>query len=169
MPKIVKIKLISRHHNDSLASHVGIDKTRELIAQKYYWLTFCRNIEAYIRGCNICLASKAIRHKPYNNLQSLLVHTHWWKDLLIDFVTGLPVSTNWKDDTYNLILVIIDQLMKIIYYELVKITIDISGLAKIIVDVVIWYHGLPNSIVSDQSSVCISKFWSSLCYFFRIK
>ncbi len=32
VPEIVKTELISRHHDDPLAGHFGIDKTRELIA-----------------------------------------------------------------------------------------------------------------------------------------
>ncbi len=35
----------------------------------------------------------------------------------MDFVTGLPVSTNWKGDTYDSILVIVDRLTKMVYYE----------------------------------------------------
>ena len=32
MPEAIWTKLISRHHDDPLASHFGIDKTQELIA-----------------------------------------------------------------------------------------------------------------------------------------
>ncbi len=94
MPEIVRTKLISRHHNDPLASHFGINKTRELIARKYYMSTLHRDVEAYVIGCDVCLASKSVRHKPYGDLQSLSVPTHCWKDLFMDFVTGLPVSIN---------------------------------------------------------------------------
>ncbi len=87
----------------------------------------------------------------------------------MDFVTRLLISTNWKVDTYDLILVIVDWLTKMIYYEPVKVTIDAPGLAEIILDVVVRHHGLPDSIVSDRDSVFTSKFWSSLCYFFGIK
>ncbi len=76
MSEIVRTKLISRHHNDPLAGHFGIDKTRELIAQKYYWPTLRRDVEAYVIGCDVCLASKAVRYKPYSDLQSLPVPTH---------------------------------------------------------------------------------------------
>lgn len=76
----------------------------------------------------------------------------------MDFITGLSVFTNRKGDTYDLILVIIDQLIKIVYYELVKITIDALGLAKVILNVIVWHHGLPDSIISDQGSVFTSKF-----------
>ena len=44
-----------------------------------------------MKGCDICLALKAVQHKPYGDLQSLPVPTYRWKDLLIDFVMSLPV------------------------------------------------------------------------------
>ena len=53
-----------------------------------------RDIEDYVKGCNICLALKAIRHKLYSDLQSLPVPTYRWKDLLIDYITGLPILTD---------------------------------------------------------------------------
>lgn len=43
-------------------------------------------------------------------------------------------------------------------YELVKVIIDILGLAKVIIDVVIRYHNLFKSIVSNCGSVFNSKF-----------
>ena len=36
IPKIIQTELISRHHNNQLAGHFGINKTRELIGWKYY-------------------------------------------------------------------------------------------------------------------------------------
>ena len=82
---------------------------------------------------------------------------------------GLPISTDWKIESYDFILVIVDRLTKMVHYEPVKVTINAPGLAEVILDVVVWYHGLPNSIVSDRGSLFTSKFWSSLCYFFGIK
>ena len=97
------------------------------------------------------------------------VLTHQWKNLLIDFVSGLPVSINWKKDSYNFILVIVDQFTKMIYYKLVKITLNALGLAKVIIDVVVRHHGLPDSIVTNKSSFFTPKFWLLLCYFLGIK
>ncbi len=66
----------------------------------------------------------------------------------IDFVTGQPVSTNWKGEIYDSILVIVDKFTKMVYYELVKVTIDAPCLAEVIIEAVVWHHGLPNPIVS---------------------
>ena len=109
--------MISGYHNDSLAGHFGIDKTRELVARKYYWETLRHNIEVYVRGCDVCLASQAVKHKPYGNLQQLPVRTYCWKDLSMDFVTGLPQSTDWRGDGYDSILVIVNWLTKMIHFE----------------------------------------------------
>ena len=150
--------MISRHYNDPLAGRFGIDKTRELVGRKYYWLSLRKDVKNYIRGCDVCLALKTVRHKPYGDLQSLPIPTHRWKNLLMNFVTGLPLSANWKSNNYDSILVIVDRLTKMIYYEPVKVTIDVPGLAEVIINVVIWHHGLPDSIISDREAIFTSKF-----------
>ena len=55
------------------------------------------------------------------------------------------------------------------HYEPAKVTIDAPGLAEVIIDVVVRYHGLPDSIISDRGAIFTFKFWSSLCYFLSIK
>ena len=169
VPETIHYEVISRHHDDPLIGHFGIDKTRELVGRKYYWPSLRGDVESYVQGCNICLASKAVRHKPYGDMQSLPIPTYQWKDLSIDFVTGLPLSADWKGDSYDSILVIVDRLTKMVYYEPVKVTIDALGLAKVILNVVVCYHGLPNSIVTNVSSLFTSNFWSLLYYFLSIK
>ena len=85
------------------------------------------------------------------------------------FVKRLPISTDWKSNSYDSILVIIDRLMKMVHYKLVKVTIDTSGLAEVIPDNVIHYHGLPDSIVTYRGSFFISKFWLLLYYLLGVK
>lgn len=62
-----------------------------------------------------------------------------------------------KRDIYDTILVIVNWLIKMIYYESVKTSIDTIGPAKIIIDVVIRHYELFISIVSDQNSLFTSK------------
>ncbi len=76
VPKVIRSKLISRHYNDSLAGHFGIEKTCKLIARKYYWSTLRWNIEAYVKRCDVYLAAKAVCHKPYGDLQLLPIPTY---------------------------------------------------------------------------------------------
>ena len=154
--EIIRIELISRHHDNPLVGHFGIKKTCKLVAWKYYWPTLCHDINNYVKGCNLLLALKIIQHKQYG-------------DLLMDFVTDLPISTDWKRDSYDSILVIVDWLIKIVNYKLVKLTINAPVFVKVIIDVIVRHHGLPDSIVTDWKLLFISKFWSLLCYFLGIK
>ena len=87
----------------------------------------------------------------------------------MNYVTGLPVSINWKRENYNSILVIVDRLTKMVHYKPVKITLNAPELAKVIIDVVVRHHGLLNLIFTNQGSLFTSKFWLSLCYFLGIK
>ena len=74
--EVICFEVIICHHNDLLVAHFGIDKTRKLVGRKYYWPSLRKNVEAYMKGCDICLTSKAVKHKPYRDLQSLPVPTH---------------------------------------------------------------------------------------------
>ena len=76
---------------------------------------------------------------------------------------------DWKGDNYDSILVIVDWLTKMVYYKLVKVTINTLGLAKIIINVVMRHYGLSNLIVNNQESLFTSKFWLLLYYFLGIK
>ena len=76
----------------------------------------------------------------------------------MDFVTGLPVSIDWKGDSYNSILVIVNRLTKMVHYAPVKITLDAPRLAEVIIDVVIRHHGLSDSIVTNRGFLFTSKF-----------
>ena len=115
VPAIIRSKMISCHHNDLLAGHFGIDKKRELVGRKNYWLSLKRHVKSYVRECDVCLTLKAVCYKPYGDLQSLLVPIYWWKYLSMDFVTSLLLFVDWKDNSYDSILVIVNWLTKMVH------------------------------------------------------
>lgn len=57
---------------------------------------------------------------------------------------GLLIFTNYKDGIYDSILVIIDWLTRMVYFELLKMTINVLYLATVILDMTIQYHNLSN-------------------------
>lgn len=67
----------------------------------------------------------------------MLIPIYNEKILLINFVTSFSFSINLKGEIYNLILVIVDQLIKMIYYKLINIIINAPRLAKVILDIII--------------------------------
>lgn len=128
------------------SSSAGTTTIHQLgISASIYWPSLRKDVEAYVKGCDVCLALKVVWHKPYGDLQALPVPTH-----------------RWKDESYDSILVIIDRLTKMMHYKLIKITIGAPGLSEVILNMAVRHHGLPNSIVTDRGSLFTSKFWSSL-------
>ena len=87
----------------------------------------------------------------------------------MDFVTGLLILVDWKEDNYDSILVIVNRLTKMVNYKPIKMTIDAPGLAEVIINIIAWHHRLLDSFVTNKNSVFTYKFWSSLCYFVGIK
>ncbi len=81
----------------------------------------------------------------------------------------LPNLSQLEGDSYDSILVIVDRFTKMIHCILVKVTIDIPSQAKVIMNGVVCHHRVLESIVTDQSSLLASKFWSLLGYFLGIK
>lgn len=55
----------------------------------------------------------------------------------MDFIIDLLISTDWKGDSYNSILVIINRLTKVIHYKPVQVMIDIANLVKVIIKVMV--------------------------------
>lgn len=58
----------------------------------------------------------------------------------MDLVTILPVFTNLKNERNDLNFVSVEELMKILYYELVENTINAFILALDNIDMIVQYH-----------------------------
>ena len=54
--KLFEQSSLAGHHNNFLMDYFNIDKTKKLIGKKYYWSSFKKDFEAYIKGCNVYLA-----------------------------------------------------------------------------------------------------------------
>lgn len=84
-------------------------------------------------------------------------------------MTNLLILKDLKKDSYNLILFIIDKIIKIVHYKLNKNIIDVVELIKVIINLVIRYYGLSNSIIYDESMLFILKFLLFLYYSLNMK
>ena len=56
----------------------------------------CYNMKNNIKECNICLASKIVEYKLYNNLQYLFIFIDYYKDLIMNFNPSLSIKTDFK-------------------------------------------------------------------------
>ena len=123
-----------------------------------------KDIDRFVRNCNVCRRTKAIRHAPYGVLCPLSVLDRPWQHISVDFVTGLPPSKQ-----FDAICVVVDQLTKQRHLIPCKTTITAEELAQLFCDWVFHYHGLPKSIVSDRGPQFASRFWKHLCHSLKIE
>lgn len=93
----------------------------------------------YVEACDTCPRIKTPQHKPYGLLKPLDIPNRPWKSISMDFIVKLPLSHG-----YDSILVVCDCFTR--YF-------DAPGLAHLFFDHIFCYHGLPNSIISDQGSL----------------
>lgn len=73
-----------------------------------------------------------------------------------------------KSDSYDSILVVVNRLIKMVHYELVKVTINIFSLLEVIVNMIVHHHRVPESIIINRGWLFTSKFWFLLRYFLEI-
>lgn len=130
-------KIISYSHNDLLVGYLKIKETRKLVARKYFTSIFYQDVKAYEKGSNVYLAFKIVCHKPYKDFQLFAVPIYYQKNLSIDLIMDFLFLINQKNDKYDLILVIIDYLINMLHYKLVKTTNDIIKLVEVIIDIII--------------------------------
>lgn len=71
---------------------------------------------------------------------------------------NLLILANWKNNSYNSILVIVNWLTKIVTYKPLNITINTAGLARVIINVIVYHYCVFQSIVMDQGLLFPLKF-----------
>lgn len=87
----------------------------------------------------------------------------------MDFMIALLISKSWKKNNNDFIIVLINKLTKIINKKLIKTTINIIQLKKIIIDIGWKDYNFYNSIIMTKYALFMLKFQLSLCYFLGIK
>ena len=174
----MRMNTLIQNHNDSLVDHFEIKKTFELFHWKYYWFNLNKKnaffdmkqlIREYYELCVVCKRSKTSKHKSYENFQFLFISEFRWTNLTINFVIKFSTNHNWNEVVYDFILVVINRFTKIIHYVLITKTIFAKNLTKIFMKEIIKLHNIFTSIITDQNTIFISKFYFILIYCLKIK
>ena len=76
----------------------------------------------------------------------------------MEFVSGLPLTQRKHDSVW----VIVDRLTKSAYFIPVRIDYSMDRLARLYVDEIVRFHGVPLSIVSNRDPRLTSRFWKEL-------
>ena len=114
-------------------------------------------MKEFVLSCDVCSRSKTSRHRPYGVLRPLAIPRRPWPSVSMDFITDLPPS-----NSFDCIFVVVDRLTKMAHFDPCNKTSSSEDTARLFLDNVYRYHGLPDDIVSDRGTQFVSKFWRSL-------
>lgn len=140
-----------------MGGHSGVAATTQRLSSIFFWKGMRRHIRAYIRDCDICLRNKTETVASPGLLQPLPIPEYAFKDISMDFISGLPRSEG-KDT----ILVIVDRLTKYGHFVALSHPYTAPQVAHLFLDHVLKLHGMPSSIVTDWDPLFLSSFWKEL-------
>ena len=114
-------------------------------------------IRNFFTECDLCQCNKGETVKSRGTLQAIPIPPAIWKDISVDFITGLPKSEN-----KSVIMVVVDLLSKYAHFCSLQNPFAASTMAQIFMDQVFKLHGMPHSIVSDRDPTFTRNFWQEL-------
>jgi hypothetical protein len=110
-----------------------------------------------------CQKVKVEHRHPAGLLQPLPIPEWKWEVVTIDFITGLPKTSNQHDS----IMVVVDKLTKDAHFIPLKTTCKASDVVYIFLKEVVLLHKNPKMIVSDRDPKFTSNLWKGLFKGFR--
>ncbi|XP_023191355.1 peroxisomal trans-2-enoyl-CoA reductase isoform X6 [Xiphophorus maculatus] len=151
-PKLRPTVLKSLHHD---MGHMGIERTIDLVRQRFFWPKMTLEVETFVRTCGRCIRRKAQieRAAPLINIQT----SRPLELLCMDFLTIEPDSSNTKD-----ILVLTDHFTKFAV-AIPTPNQKAKTVAKYLWNEFMVYYGIPERIHSDQGTDFESKLIKELC------
>jgi Integrase core domain/Integrase zinc binding domain len=131
--------------------------TYQRVKKLFYWPKLKEGVLQHVQRCDIYQLSKDEHILTPGLLETLPISEEAWTIITIDFVCGLP-----RSEGKDVILVIIDKLIKYCHLVALSHPFKATTVAEIFLDTVYKLHGLPQKIVTDRDPVFINHFWKEL-------
>jgi len=161
-PKSMQGEILEKAHSGEFRGHLGEDKTRNRIKERFYWPGYYQSVREWCQACRHCAARKNQPNIGERALQSIKPG-YPMQIVALDIMGPLPKSN--QENRY--ILVISDYFTRwadsygIPNQEAVTV-------ANILVNKFFCQFGLPEQLHSDMGSQFESKIIQELCKIFSI-
>jgi len=107
----LRAEIIRLHHNMPIGGHGGQWKTVELVTCNFWWPGITKEMKRYVEGCDACQQNKNRTEQPAGKLMPNSILERPWTHISADFITKLLLAQG-----YDSILVIVDQLTKMVHF-----------------------------------------------------
>ena len=160
----LRTRLIKEAHAQVSTAHLGKNKTRKLIGDRYYWPGMTSDIDRYVRNCHDCRRATIPRDKTLGLLKLLPILERPWQHISMDF-HELPMDRNG----YNAVMLLVDRFGKRPISILCNKNIDAKGAARLYINHLYRIYRPPDTIVSNRGPQFISAFWNKFTRILGIK
>jgi hypothetical protein len=103
--------VLSELHATPTVGHSRFTKTYDRIKRYFFWDGMKQDIHNFVIECDVCQCNKGETIKSPGTLKPLLIPPAIWKDISMDFITGLPKLGN-----KSIIMVVVDHLSKYAHF-----------------------------------------------------
>jgi len=157
VPPAYRPEIIRQAHSDFTGGHLGERRTLEQVRRRAYWVGWAADTRRFHRQCAVCACYKRGKAPQQGPLQSMTVGMPWER-VGIDITGPHPKSRNG----FVYMLTLVDYFSK--WSDAFPIRNQEAGtIAKVLVDRVFAYFGMPIQILTDQGRNFESALFNELC------
>lgn len=164
VPREKRIDIIHESHEGKLACHGGRFKTTARVKETYFWPGMSDTIAKYVRNCELCKKTKAYNRQTTPPAGEFVEAKTPWRIVATDICGPFPRSSN--NNKY--LLVAIDVFSKYTEMKAVR-EANASAIIKFLKQNVIFRHGCPEIVISDNGTQYKSKMFEDFTNSFGIK
>ena len=126
---VLRMEIIRLYHDTPVEGHEGQQKTVELVTRNFWWSGITKEVKKYVEEYNFCQRNKNCIKQLAGKLMPNFILEKPWTHISADFITKLPLAQG-----YDSILVVVDQLTKIVYFILTTERTSAKELARLFRD-----------------------------------
>ncbi len=164
-------EILHMNHDDLEANHFAYACIKTAIRRKYYWLKMLKKMTKYVCICLDCQWMQVHHHKFYEKLMFIFSESvNSFYIMIMNFITDMLFAKNlYIEKISDVILIIINKLIKhIIYISIIK-NLNIKKLMNLLWREFISQHKMMQSVILNQDSLFINHFWTTSCWHLEVK
>ena len=151
LPLQCRSTVLKLAHDIPAASHLGINKTKDRVLQRYYWPGVFRDVANHCRTCEVCQRAQGKRYGARAEMIPLSLIEKLFQRIAMDIIGPLPRSNNGN----KYILTICDYATRC-PDAIPILNTEANTIAKELVSVFARV-GMPDEILTDQGSNLMSS------------
>ena len=154
----IKEHIIQELHSTPYSAHPGIQRTIGRVRKSFYWKGMLGDVRQYGKKCPVCQMEKSDHQLAKGKLMPTQIPEEKWKEISIDFITDLPITSGNKDT----VLTIVDKATRMVHLVPCCKNITTVATTRLLWNNVDKLHGVPRTIYSDRGPEFTAKNWQKL-------